>query len=177
MKANQYLTASLTNLQRRISNWAMALCLLGGLLAPAAAQAASSDDEVPFTEALADAHQVTNLNNGWKVYVSQGDSMLPQISHNSLLMVDRADFDKLTVGMLVIYRDAAGDLVSHRLIQHTSEGWVAKGLNNTKKDPGLVTRDNLQGVVFGMMRYQAGSEKIAVSDATKLPSVAYAKKY
>ena len=70
MKANQYLTAGLTNLQRRISNCAMALCLLGAILAPTVARAASPDAEVPFTQALADARQVTNLNSGWKVYAS-----------------------------------------------------------------------------------------------------------
>ena len=177
MKANQYLTAGLTNLQRRISNCAMALCLLGAILAPTVARAASPDAEVPFTQALADARQVTNLNSGWKVYVSQGESMLPQIDHNSLLLVAHTDFSQLAEGMLVVYKDGAGDLVSHRLIQHTNDGWVAKGLNNNQEDPGLVTRDNLQGVVFGMMRYQAGTDNLAALDTAKQPAVAYAKKY
>jgi len=176
MKANANSTVAQATC-RRLLNWVLTLSLIGATLAPATAKAASADAEVPFAQALADAHQVTNLNSGWTVYVSSGESMLPQIDHNSLLLVDKADFDKLTAGMLVVYRDASGDLVSHRLIQHTNDGWVAKGLNNTQEDPGLVTRQNLQGVVFGMMRYQAGTDKLVALDAAKQPAVAYAKKY
>jgi hypothetical protein len=103
--------------------------------------------------------------------------MLPQIDHDSLLLVANTDFDKLTEGMLVIYRDHDGDFVSHRLIQRTSDGWVAKGINNNQADPGLVTRENLQGVVFGMMHYQAGSDHLAALDMASRPAVAYAKRY
>jgi signal peptidase I len=177
MKANHNLGTVKKNLRRRILSTMLALCLTGGMLVPAMAKADATDAEVPFTQALADAHQVTNLNSGWKVFVSSGESMLPQIDHNSLLLVAKTDFDELKEGMLVVYRDGSGDLVSHRLIEHTSEGWIAKGLNNYQKDPGLVTRDNLQGVVFGTMRYQAGSDNLASIDSAKRPAVAYAKKY
>jgi len=146
---------------------------LGGLTAPA--QAAITDAPVPFSQALTDAKTVAGMNTGWKVFISEGESMLPQISHGTLLLAAESDFDKLTPGMLVIYRDASGDLVSHRLIQLTDAGWVVKGLNNDRADPGLVTRSNLQGVVFGMMNYQAGTENLASLDA-RTP-VAYAKKY
>jgi signal peptidase I len=177
MKANQNLGTVKTTLRRRILSTMLALCLTTAVLVPATAAAASTDAEVPFTQALADAQQVTNLNSGWKVYVSQGESMLPQIDHNSLLLVAKTDFDKLSPGMLVVYRDNAGDLVSHRLISRTNDGWVAKGLNNYREDPGLVTRDNLQGVVFGTMKYAAGSDKLAATDTANRPAVAYAKKY
>jgi hypothetical protein len=144
---------------------------------PSASAASSPDAEVPFAQALADARHVANLNTGWKVYLSRGESMLPQIDHNSLLLVANTDFDQLSAGMLVIYRDDDGDLVSHRLIARTRNGWIAKGINNYWKDPGLVNRSNLQGVVFGIMRYQAGSDNLAAIDATQRPAVAYAKKY
>jgi len=176
MKASQYL-GSVKAIQRKLLNWVTALCLIGGILIPSTSQAASTDTEVPFAQALAGARQVANMNSGWKVFVSQGESMLPQISHNSLLLVARTDFDQLKEGMLVVYRDNSGDLVSHRLISHTKDGWVAKGLNNYREDPGLVTRDNLQGIVFGTMAYQAGTDQLAAGDAAKQPAVAYAKKY
>jgi hypothetical protein len=175
MNASQYLKEVKTALLTRALRLTLALCL--ATLIPAAASAASTDAEVPFTQALADAQQVTNLNSGWKVYVSQGESMLPQIDHNSLLLVAKTDFDKLSPGMLVVYRDASGDLVSHRLISRTNDGWVAKGLNNYRQDPGLVTRDNLQGVVFGTMKYAAGSDNLATASTANRPAVAFAKKY
>jgi len=177
MKANANSTVAQATCRNRLLNWVLTLCLIGATLVPATAKAAQADAEVPFTQALADAHQVTSLNSGWTVYVSHGESMLPQIDHNSLLLVDKASFDKLAVGMLVVYRDASGDLVSHRLIQCTSAGWVAKGLNNTQEDPSLVTRDNLQGVVFGVMHYQAGTETLAAMNTAQQPAVAFAKKY
>jgi len=128
-------------------------------------------------QALVDARHVANLNTGWKIYLSRGDSMLPQIDHNSLLLVARADFDQLATGMLVIYRDRDGEFVSHRLITRTSEGWVAKGINNSQIDPGLVTRDNLQGMVFGVMRYQNGTDDLSIIPLAQRPAIAYAKKY
>jgi hypothetical protein len=176
MKANRSL-GSVKTIQRKLLNWVMALCLVGGILIPTTARAASAEAGVPFVQALADAHQVANLNSGWKVYVSRGESMLPQIDHNSLLLVAQTEFSQLTPGMLVVYRDASGDLVSHRLISRTNDGWVAKGLNNDREDPGLVTRDNLQGVVFGMMKYQAGSDNLTAMQTAQQPAVAYAKKY
>lgn len=177
MQTNHNLGSGKTNFRRRMFSAMLALCLTSGMLVPAAVQAAPADAEVPFVQALADAREVTNLNSGWKVYVSQGESMRPQIDHNSLLLVAHTDFDQLSEGMLVVYKDAAGDLVSHRLIQRTSEGWVAKGLNNDREDPGLVTRDNLQGVVFGTMRYQAGSDEQVALSGVQQPAIAYAKKY
>ncbi len=175
MKTNHNLGTVKSTLRRRILNTMLALCL--ATLIPAAASAASTDGEVPFTQALSDARQVTNLNSGWKVYVSQGESMLPQIDHDSLLLVAHTDFDKLAAGMLVVYRDGDGDLVSHRLISLTRRGWIAKGLTNYRKDPGLVTRENLQGVVFGTMKYAAGSDNLAATRTVNRPAVAYAKKY
>jgi signal peptidase I len=153
----------------------LALIIALGGLTPATAKATTTEAQVPFSQALTDAKTVAGMNTGWKVFVSQGESMLPQISHGTLLLAAESDFDKLTPGMLVIYRDASGDLVSHRLIQLTDAGWVVKGINNDRADPGLVTRSNLQGVVFGMMNYQAGTENLASLDA-KTP-IAYAKKY
>jgi len=154
----------------------LAFCLiLGNLVSPAAL--AASPSEVSFAQALADARQVANLNTGWKIYLSEGESMRPQIDHDTLLLVAKTDYDKLSEGMLVIYRDSDGDLVSHRLITCTKDGWIAKGLNNYREDPGLVTRDNLQGVVFGMIKYQAGTDSLPVNDPSKRPAVAYAKKY
>jgi signal peptidase I len=148
------------------------------MLAPAAVWAAApADAEVPFAQALADARQIANLNTGWQVYLSRGESMLPQIDQGSLLLADKADFAHLTPGMLVVYRDHDGDLVSHRLIAWTRNGWIAKGLNNDRPDPGLVTRGNLQGVVFGIMRYQTGTEVRTAMSPAPWPAVAYAKKY
>jgi len=134
-----------------------------------------TDTEVPFTQAIASARRVADLNTGWRVYLSRGESMLPQIGHDSLLLVARGDYAQLTIGMLVVYRDSDGDLVSHRLIARTSEGWVAKGINNYDADPGLVTSDNFQGTVFGIMQYQIGTDDLSIIPVDQRPAIAYAK--
>jgi hypothetical protein len=169
--------ATATTLRHRILNLAAALLVAVAALAPAASRAAAPTAGVPFNQALMDAQTVARQHEGWKVYMSHGDSMGVEFNGSSLLIADRADFSSLKPGMLVIYRDASGDLVSHRLISQTAQGWVIKGLNNDKVDPGLVTADNLVGVVFGIVNYQAGSDDLTTVAATDRPAIAYAKKY
>jgi signal peptidase I len=100
--------------------------------------------------------------------------MEPEFGNASLLLVAHAGFDELQPGMVVVYRDQAGDLVAHKVLQATAGGWIVKGLNNDRADPGLVTAENLRGVVFGILNYDPESTKLAAADQ---PTVAYAKQY
>jgi signal peptidase I len=108
--------------------------------------------------------------------MAKGESMEPQINNNTLLLLASATYAELRPGMTVVYRDASGDLVAHRVIEQTPDGWVSKGLNNGSVDPQKVTAQNLQGIVFGYVHYQDGADELAVQGA-KLPQVAYAKRY
>jgi signal peptidase I len=176
MKATQHLLAG-NSLRNRILSLATALCLTLGALAPLAAHAGAPSSGVPFADVLADARKVAELNTGWKVFKVEGQSMLPHFGENSLLLAARTDFKALRAGMLVVYKDGTGDLVAHRIIECTAQGWIAKGFNNDKVDPGLVTSDNLQGVVFGIFNYKSGTDQLALADARNNPPVAFAKTY
>jgi len=163
----------------RISLFKMAtiLSLALGALVPSTARAVAPASGVPFLNALADARLITHVNTGWKVFMVKGQSMEPHFGKNSMLLIDKCDFSDLRVGMMVIYQDAAGDFVAHRLVERTGTGWVAKGQNNEKNDPTLVTLDNFQGVVFGIVHYKEGTDQLATIDPASKPPVALAKTY
>ncbi len=130
-----------------------------------AAAAFAPQSSVSFRKALADAESVAALNAGWSVMKAAGDSMNPHFGDSSLLLVDQVSFERLQSGMIVVYRDAQGDLVGHRLIEKTANGWVARAANSTKNDPVCVTAQNFVGVVFGALHYSpetAGSADLPV---------------
>jgi len=177
MKAQHNTEALKTTLCRRSLRIVTTLSLLLGVLVPAFAQAAAPSSNVPFVQALTDARKVAATHEGWKVFLAQGKSMEPEFGGTSLLMAANTKFESLKPGMLVVYRDSVGDMVAHRLVERTEAGWVVKGLNNEKVDPGLVTAQNLQGVVFGTLNFKNGTDKVLAMDAGTAPTVAYAKRY
>jgi signal peptidase I len=128
-------------------------------------------------DVLANARKVAELNTGWKIFMVKGQSMEPHFGGNSLLLAARTEYKDLHAGMLVVYQDGVGDLVAHRIIECTDKGWIAKGFNNDKVDPYLVTSDNLQGVVFSIFNYKSGTDGLALADARNNPPVAFAKTY
>jgi hypothetical protein len=164
-------------LRQRSLNCLLALSLALGILMPAAAKATAPSSGVPFVQALADARKVVAQHPGWIVFTAKGQSMEPQFGGTSLLLASEANFDNLRPGMLVVYRDASGDRVAHRLMERTDAGWVVKGLNNDKADPGLVTKDNLQGVIFGILNFKDGTDNQVTLAQDEQPPVAYAKTY
>jgi signal peptidase I len=164
-------------IRNRILSLATALGLAFSALAPLAAHAGAPSSGVPFVNVLADARKVAGLNSGWQVFMVKGQSMEPHFGGNSLLLTARTDYAGLRAGMLVVYKDGVGDLVAHRIIELTAQGWIAKGFNNDKVDPGLVTEGNLQGVVFGIFNYKGGTESPVLANSQDNPPVAYAKTY
>jgi len=148
-----------------------------GLLAPTTARAVAPSSGVPFLDALSDARRITHSNSEWALFMVKGDSMEPHFGKNSMLLIDQCDFSALRVGMMVIYLDASGDYVAHRIIERSGTNWIAKGQNNSQPDPGLVTPSNFQGAVFGIIHYKEGTDELAGIDSTGKPQVALAKRY
>ncbi len=92
-------------------------------------------------EAYAAAHP------GCEVFVGRGDSMLPLYRDRTVLVVREIAMKDLRVGMTVIFTGDRGNLVAHRLLQSTSDGWLAMGDGNHEPDRTLVNHRNLVGVV------------------------------
>ena len=77
--------------------------------------------------------------------------MNPVYGENTMLVVHPIAFEKLTVGMTVVYVNRDGKRVAHQLVAKEANGWRARGLNNLQEDTELITRDNLVGVVYASL--------------------------
>lgn len=84
----------------------------------------------------------------------RGDSMEPVLQEGTVILLRRIEFSELEVGMDVAYSNRRGEQVIHQLVRKRGNGWVAKGINNPREDPDLVTADNLIGVLYGIFYNQ-----------------------
>lgn len=175
MKTTRNLNRTTGTLRNRILRLAAVAFIALSAIAPATSYAVAPSSGVPFLDALSDARHLARINADMSVFMVKGESMEPFFGNNSLLVINKTDFDALRPGMLVVYKDAAGDFVAHRVIEHTSTGWTVMGQNNDKKDPGLVTSDNYQGSVFCLLHYKEGTDKLATAEIK--PTLALAKRY
>ena len=106
-----------------------------------------------------------------------GSSMLPYYGENSVLIVETASYNNLQLGMSVVYRDSNGDLVGHLLQGKSGDDWYARGFNNKKQDPQLITERNYVGVIFGILSGNSSGERAnGYSSNAKYPIV-NGKKY
>jgi signal peptidase I len=68
--------------------------------------------------------------------------MLPTIANPAIVVAVDVPYRSLRKGDIVVYRDSRGQSIQHRLVRKTLLGWIAKGDNNPREDPELVTRRN-----------------------------------
>lgn len=127
------------------------IALLGGCetvpeLPPAAKTPPSTD--VTRLQAWKDAEAVAALAPDRYTVIGKGDSMLPVYGPNTVLVLQKVDFDALEPGMNVAYMSSHGTMVVHRLLERKGEGWRVAGFNNPDEDRDLVTRYTLLGVVY-----------------------------
>lgn len=123
---------------------------------------------------MQDAQRVASMNARWEAMRASGLSMAPYYADDSILLVERSAWGQLREGMIIVYADAAGDLVGHTLVRQTEAGWVARGVNNDGEDPALVTRENFVGVIFGVFNTAGlpeSSTLLAEVSSSQLPVV------
>lgn len=155
------------------------VCLLFKLLAGLLCSAFADDDpassmvtNVSMVRAIQDAEVVAAQNRNWRVMVGDGHSMAPYFHEGSVLLVDRARFDDLKPGMMVVFRDDEGDLVGHWLVSRIRGHWVTRGVNNKRHDPGFMSRPDYEGVVFGVLHSSGqDAEGLAYAQQLSLPIV------
>jgi len=117
------------------------------------------------------------MKNTWTVMRGAGDSMVPLYGENSVLVVEKASFSKLSADMVVVYKDSEGDLVAHPLTSKAGSDWNARGINNQSQDPEKVSAENFVGVVFGVFNAsQSGLDSGAQISAQVIP-VVYGKTF
>ncbi len=79
--------------------------------------------------------------------------------------------------MIILFKDSEGDLVIHKVMEVNAEGIVTKGSNNLKKDPRMVTTDNLIGGLVATFHMNEKIEDTIYLAATGQPlPTAYAKR-
>jgi len=133
-----------------------ALALLTVCLAAVLPTQAAPKSSAPFEKALKDAEMVASLNPAWSVHRTTGKSMGEFFGDNSLILVQQASLADLRVGMMVVYRSAEGELISHKVVGHDGDSVRTMGVANWKADPEPVTADMVVGTVFGVF-HSAGA--------------------
>jgi len=94
----------------------------------------------------------TALGGDTQFLLVQGNSMLGTIEPGSFVITKEKE--KYEVDDIISYRGAEksafqGRTVVHRIIDETERGFILRGDNNPKNDPGLVTPNMINGeVVF-----------------------------
>lgn len=155
----------------------LATLLLLGIAAASIAEASRAIAPIAYGKALFDAEQVSALNSEWTVMGVRGRSMEPYFGENSVLVVGPAEIAVVRPGMIVIFEDGEGDLVSHKVMEVTEEGLRTMGYRNLRPDPELVTARNLRGVVIAAFHSRGGPQgEVYASNGRLLPTV-YGKRY
>ena len=88
------------------------------------------------------------LGGNTEIMIVQGDSMLPTIQPGSLVIA-QAQLE-YQIDDIVAFSQREGiaqRIVVHRIIDETERGFIIKGDNNPKKDPGYHTSDTILGKV------------------------------
>lgn len=83
--------------------------------------------------------------------------MKPTLDENSVVTVEVVNYDDLRTGDIVIYRDAAGLPIVHRLHHKDGNHWIVLGDNNSSVDRETVTNTNLVGRVCAIFYTSPGA--------------------
>ncbi len=132
---------------------------------------------VSYQKAFDDAVKVAAMKNSWTVMRGAGNSMAPLYGDNSVLVVEKASFTQLSLGMVAVYRDSEGSLVAHTVTAKTDSGWVAQGLNNRGEDPERISKKNFVGVVFGVFNASQDWQQSKTRPTTEQIPVVYGKTF
>jgi hypothetical protein len=138
--------------------------LLAVLLAGCASEGTESADKTPPSANVAklqawnDAEMLVQRGQGRTAAAGAGTSMLPIYGDNTMLVINSVPYDSLQPGMTVAYMNSRGVEVVHKLVGKVSRGWRVAGLNNEEADAELVTPENLIGVVYATLNYDADAD-------------------
>jgi len=115
---------------------------------------------------------VASLNPAWSVHRTTGQSMGEFFGDNSLILVQQASsLTDIRVGMMVVYRSAEGELISHKVIGHDGDSVRTMGVANWKVDPTPVTADMIVGTVFGVFHSEgAPAGPVYASNGSVVPT-------
>jgi hypothetical protein len=132
---------------------------------------AAPKSSAPFEKALSDAEMIASLSPAWSVKRTSGASMGDFFGDNSLIIVQKTSLAEVRVGMMVVYRSAEGELISHKVIAHNGTSLRTIGVANWSADPAPVTEDMLVGAVFAVFHTAgAPSGQVMASNGSPIPT-------
>ena len=97
--------------------------------------------------ALALAKHVASSIGGRVYAIAPSGSMLPTLDEGSIVTVEKVTLEKLHRGDIIIYRNATGMAVIHRLYERHGDRWYVLGDANASVDREMVTSGNFIGRV------------------------------
>lgn len=84
---------------------------------------------------------------GIKPYIVLSGSMEPTIHTGSICLINqKATYEDVMTNDVIAFKSASNQLVTHRVIQITDEGFETKGDNNDVSDGISTTKDNFVGL-------------------------------
>lgn len=136
-----------------LAPWFAASLFFGGCTStePVAPQSSLSREQ-----AIAMAQSTADAMGGRVFTIAPTGSMKPTLDENSVVAVERVDFGELRQGDIVIYRDATGLPIVHRLHQKSRDRWLVLGDNNVSVDHETVTPSNFVGRVCAIFYTSQG---------------------
>jgi signal peptidase I len=113
---------------------------------------------------------------GTKVYsVRPTGSMRPLFDGNCLILTERAAFEDLDVGDIVVYRHSrTSKLVVHRILERRGNAYWTKGDKNTHMDDELVTPENYQARLYGIIYTERSNDNMTPTARKNLSVLAAA---
>lgn len=90
---------------------------------------------------------------GYKPFMVLSGSMESDIHKGDLILTKETDPTKLKINDIIAFRDAAGTITTHRIIDIVvNDGqtyFITKGDNNTTQDQNLVALNDVEGIYVG----------------------------
>lgn len=84
---------------------------------------------------------------GYRSYTVLSGSMEPEFYPGDIAITKHKNKTEIKVNEIVTYRDNDGVIITHRIIEETSEGYITKGDNNNVEDADILTKENIIGEV------------------------------
>ncbi len=132
---------------------------------------ATPKSSATFEQTLRDAEMIASLNPAWSIHRTAGESMGDYFGDNSLIIVQEADIEQIEVGMMVVYRSAKGELISHKVVAHDGDSIRTAGSANWKIDPEPVTSEMIIGTIFAVFHSEgAPSGPALTSNGQAIPT-------
>jgi len=129
------------------------IAILAGCTAPVPVAPQSS---LSRENALMMAQRTAETARGKVFTIAPTGSMKPTLDENSIVTVETVAFGQLRQGDIVIYRNASGEAIVHRLYERSNGSWLVLGDNNPTVDREAVTPANLVGRVCAIFYTSSG---------------------